>query len=1088
MAHGRSPILLLIALVALFAVPASALAQGDPNVPVNTTDPSPGQVWLTSPYEVELTGTDVEDLDVDMQWRLGAAGAVTTVPTGSLVTISDQGQHQFETQALDDSGNVSGWRTEDLWIDMVEPTDATSPGTGWFPAPTTVSVDAVDITSGVDHIEYILDGAPVQSAANGFDVPVSGDGTHLLRTRAVDVAGNVSDWRDHTIRVDTVTPTDTTAVPSGWQTAPLSVSVTGADVHSGIDEVTWRIDGGTPTTTTTVPGSLTVSAEGEHTVETYVRDAAGHATGWKAHTVRIDTTAPANTTLPSDGAWRMSDYHVLVTATDSGSTLQRVEWRVDGGPWLNGPSGSQADVTGTGDHVLETRARDVAGNVSVTRSEPVRIDQVVPTNTTAPPPASPVGNPYQVAVTGTDAHAGVTGVEWQVDGGPTESGTVATVSGHGPHTLRTRVIDGAGNASGWRTDNITIDATLGDNQPPIDTTTAGSATVWRNAPIDVTVQAEDAGSGVAYVEWRIPGEPTTNSLADDPSFTFDEEGDHVLETRAFDVAGNGTSWRRQHYKVDLSVPVDTIDVPAGWQQANTFELSATDAFSGVDEVEYEIDGGPLQQGDDGDVVTVGADGSYTIVSRVIDNAGHSSAYTTRTLKVDSADPVNTTAVPGNGWSTEPLELELTGTDALSGVEVMQWRVDAGEIRDGGPAIVDADGEHVLETRATDAAGNETDWRSDTVRIDATAPENTTPAPAAGWRKTPYTVVVSGDDGAGSGVDRIERTVDGGAASGDENVTITGDGVHILRTRIVDLVGHASVWRQDTIRIDSKAPTASLACNGGTKGWSRSAVTCTVGANGGPSGLSALKLSRNGAAAQAIASGKSVGLGTGVHTLALAATDGAGNQGSAAAKVYVDATAPTAGLTCTPVGAKHSCRVDAADTTSGLDAVSWNVDGGAWTGIAAGGTFTVTEGKVAVRAVDVAGNAIVTAAASLTAPQDSSDATVKISSAPVYLAGERDAGGLVGALDAARSANGTVSLDLRPLAVGRGRYKVQVRMKAGKRRKTFKRAYKVGRGGTLPRLATSLSRADRRCTIKLVVRKRAGRKWRRYATTRLVLPK
>ena len=62
----------------------------------------------------------------------------------------------------------------------------------------------------------------------------------MLRTRAVDVAGNVSDWTDHVVRVDSVLPTDTTALPTGWRTTPVDVTVKGTDAHSGVDEVAGR--------------------------------------------------------------------------------------------------------------------------------------------------------------------------------------------------------------------------------------------------------------------------------------------------------------------------------------------------------------------------------------------------------------------------------------------------------------------------------------------------------------------------------------------------------------------------------------------------------------------------------------------------------------------------------------------------------------------------------------------------------------------------------------------------------------------------------------------------------------------------------
>jgi hypothetical protein len=107
---------------------------------------------------------------------------------------------------------------------------------------------------------------------------------------------------------------------------------------------------------------------------------------------------------------------------------------------------------------------------------------------------------------------------------------------------------------------------------------------------------------------------------------------------------------------------------------------------------------------------------------------------------------------------------------------------------------------------------------------------------------------------------------------------------------------------------------------------------------------------------------------------------------------------------------------------------------------------------------------------------------------VYLTGHTDSDSLVGALLAARGANGTVSVDLRPLAVGRGRYQVSIKLTSGRRTRTVKKAYRVGRRGTLPRIAASLSRASGKTTVALTVRKKAGRRWRTHATAKAVLAK
>ncbi len=1079
MAHGRSIISLLCAFAALFVVPAAASAQAPPT---NDTPATPGG-WMTAPYAVNLAGTDPEGTAVTMNWRLDG-GVIDTVTNGGQIIVSDSGDWDFETQAVDGDGMDSGWRLESLRIDTILPTDGTDVGgPGWRNATANISVFAADVTSGVDHVEWELDGGLTQSGPNSSTVPISGDGVHALRTRAVDVAGNVSVWRDHTVRIDTVTPTDTTSPPGGWQTTPLLVNITGNDALSGVDRVQYRLNGGS-TVETATPAGLTVSTEGVNDLQTRVRDAAGNWTGWKASTVRVDTTAPTNQTDVSDGVWTTANYAVDVKAADGLSGLAEVEYRIDGGPWVQGPSGITASITGTGDHTLETRGRDVAGNTSIARLDHVRIDKVAPVNTTAPAPGGQVANPYTVPVTGTDAHSGVARVEWRVDGGAVHtgaSGTVATVTGHGSHTLETRVVDNVGYDTGWRSETVDVDAISGDTTDPVDTTTTAPAG-WRPGTINVTVGATDAGSGVKEIQWRVDGLPKQVDAGPTKLIQITGEGVHHLETMAIDVAGNETAWRSQYFRIDQTVPTDTTDVPADWQHTTTFTLSATDAHSGVAEIEYTVDGGPLLHGTNGQVVDVGGDGTFTITTRAIDNAGHAAPPRTHTLKVDTVLPANTSAIPAGGWLTEALELALSGTDAGSGFKHVQWRVDGGMIHDGGPAVVDTDGAHTLETRAVDNAGNHTAWRSDAVSIDATAPENTTPAAPTGWRSTPYAVELTGDDGDGSGIDVYEHTIDGGAVSNDTDVEITGDGEHVLRTRIVDTVGHASAWREETIKIDSVAPVAALACSGGVGVWSPVPVACTATAAGGPSGLGALTV--NGAA---VASGAAVPVtADGTSVLSFHAADGAGNTASAQATVNVDATAPTAGLTCTAAGGKYTCTVDGADATSGLAALGYSVDGGAWTDIAPGATFTVAKGKVRARAVDVAGHETISAEATLAAVK--TPGTIKVSSVPVYLAGKKNPDSLVGALHAVRSASGTVSLDLRPLAVGRGRYKVEISLKSGKHSRKVRKTYKVGGTGALPRVSASLAKATERTTVSLTVRKRVGGKWKKYAATRMVLAK
>ncbi len=1250
----RWSIPLMCALVALLGLPASAFAETDP--PINTTPLTPS-AWQTAAYAVALSGTDAGSGLDKMQWKLDGS-APTDAVDGEIVTISTSGVHTFETRAIDLDGNFSLWRVETLNIDRILPIDSTDSGTtAWRPASTSVVLLGSDSTSGLDHMEWQLDGGSVNSAATGASIPIVADGAHVFRSRAVDVAGNVSVWVDHTVRVDSVTPTDTTVAPGGWQTGPLQVNITGSDALSGVATLTWQVDGGT-VNSGPPPATVTVSGDGTHTVDTRVTDAAGHQTGFKRNTIIIDSTAPTNQTPLASSAWRATDYSVMVSGADGGSGLAEVQWRVDAGPVTSGASPLQATVANTGTHTLETRAVDVAGNASGWRSESVRIDSVPPTNTTTSP-SGPVANPYTVSVTGNDAHSGINNVQWRVDGGVIQSGPVGsqvTVTGNGAHTLETQLIDSAGNASGWRTDNVTIDITLNnDTNVPVDTTQTAPA-VWRTDPVTLTVSATDSGSGMDVVQWRIDGQPVQTRTGASASLTISTEGDHDLETRGRDLAGNVSAWRLQKVRIDNTVPTDTTVIPTAWHNSRNVTLSATDTLSGIDKLEYKINGGPTLVATNGQAINVGADGTFTIAhraidvagqatafvtdtlrvdtvlpantsavpastfratalslalsgtdtggsgvakmqwrvdggatqdgspalvdtdgvhtletravdlagneslwradtvrvdltapvnatpaapagwltvpysvtvagsdgagsgvariertidggavdqnpavtistdgvhvlsTRIVDNVGHASAWRDETVSIDRTAPANTSAVPDPDWRAEALELTLTGTDATSGLATMEWRVDSGAIQTGGPAVVDTDGVHTLETRAVDTAGNVSLWRTDSISLDTTAPVNDTPTPPAGWHSTPYTVHIEGSDAGGSGVDTIERTVDGGAVSNDPDVTISTDGEHLLLTRIIDTVGNASAWRTDTIQIDSIAPALGFGCTPAS-GWSTHDVTCTVIADGGLSGLDSATASQDGAAASAVANGDPLTVtGDGVHTIHLDATDGAGNTASADATIYVDSTAPTATVTCAPdAGTAYTCSASGTDGTSGLSSLSYSLNGGAWQAVPASGSFAVAKGTVSVRALDVAGNQAATTPVSLADRTPTSKPPVVMSSSvPVYLAGHKDSKSLVGAMRAARSSTGTVSVDLRPLAVGRGTFRVEIKLTSGKRSRTVKRTIKVGKGGTLPRIAGSLSKASAKCTVTLTVRKKAGSKWRKYATAKVVL--
>jgi hypothetical protein len=1058
-------------------------------VAIDATAPADGTTvpagWSTSaPVAVTLTGSDGGSGVDSFEYRLDG-GTPQTAADGGTVLVSGEGVHLLAHRARDVAGTFSSWTTDTIRIDTVAPANTTGTVDGaWRSADASIAVLGADATSGVDHVEWRVDGAsPAHTGPSGSTATVAGDGTHLLETRVVDAAGLAGSWRTDTVRIDTVAPSDTTAVSAGWRPGPVTVQVAGGDAVSGVARVEWQLDGGTVQSSTTVPQPVVVSAEGEHTLRTRAIDGAGNASAWTDRAVRIDGTAPTNLTPVADPAWRAADYAVGLGAADSGAGLDHMEYRVDGGVVRTAPAGTTVQVTGTGGHLLETRAVDLAGNASPWRGDAVNIDQVAPADTSAAIPTAAQPNPYRLTLTGTDAHSGVDHVEWEIDGGGVHTGpggTEVAVSGGGRHTLRERVVDAAGNASGWRSGTVTIDPTLnGDTTAPTDDSTAVPAG-WQTRAVDVTMAGSDADSGLDHMEWRLDGRP----LASGPGgtvVTVTGDGVHHLETRAVDFAGNASSWRAQVIRIDTTVPVDTTSVPAGWTSSPTVAVAGTDAASGVASVEWSLDGAATQSGPSGSVVTVSGDGVHTLAHRVLDAAGQASPWTDSTVRLDTVAPVDTTPGLPTGWQPAAITRTPSGTDERSGLARMEWRLDGGDVLTG-PIEVDADGTHTVETRAIDAAGNASDWRASTVQVDVTAPENTTPRPGAGWLAEPYRATVSADDGAGSGVERVEWKVGSGAVATTSDAVVDADGGSTLYTRAVDAVGHASAWRADTVRVDRGAPALALDCGGDA--WRASPASCAVSGDGGPSGLASLTVARGSETPRAVASGGTVTVDAdGVWTVAATAVDGAGNRAALARTVRVDRTPPSAAVRC----AGHRCTAVAADAGSGLARVLWRVDGGDWRPV--GGDFDVASGRVEVRATDRVGlvttSAPVTVAAAATpSAPGAKPARVRHRSVPVSLRHSKGADGLIGSLELSiqRAAGGRTlaTIDVRPLAVGRGRFRTTVSLHSGDLVARRRRTVKVGRDGHTPRLAVALSKVRRRTTAVLTVERRRGRHWVRIA--------
>jgi photosystem II stability/assembly factor-like uncharacterized protein len=541
-----------------------------------TTDNAPA-AWQKSAVTVALTAGDGSDSSgvATVSYRVDGG----TLQTGTSVSVpapaggGNDGTHTVTYYATDAVGNVEDTKSCTVKIDTTAPALSDNAPTGWQGSDQTVHLTATDAASGVGAVTYSVDGAQTQT---GTTVSVTGDGTHTVTYRAVDVAGNTATDKTATVKIDKTAPATTDNAPAAWSKSDVTVTLSGSDASSGVATTSYRIDGGAPQTgaSVLVGAPANGSNDGTHTITYYSTDAVGNDESEKTATVRIDASAPS-TTDNASAAWNKTAVTVTLSPNDGAgrSGVASTSYSVDGGAPQTGATVSipaPADGSNDGAHIITYASLDVAGNQEAARTATVRIDATAPV-TTDDAPADWKKSDVTVTLTPADGtnRSGVEDTTYTVDGGSQQTGTTvvipATTGGlnDGVHTIAYSSRDEAGNAESSKTATVRIDTTA-----PAATHDAPAA--WQTTPTTVTITPSDPGagnaSGVSTTEYKLDdGDWSTGTGVDVAAPAGGtNDGTHTVSYRVTDVAGNVSEIQSATVKIDASAPDVPADVAAHW--------------------------------------------------------------------------------------------------------------------------------------------------------------------------------------------------------------------------------------------------------------------------------------------------------------------------------------------------------------------------------------------------------------------------------------------------------------------------------------------------------------------------------------------
>ncbi|MCP3421830.1 hypothetical protein [Nocardioides pinisoli] len=853
------------------------------------------------------------------------------------------GAHTLRVQAQSTGGAFGPVTPVQFTVETKAPETTITGGPTGF-----VSSRAASFTFDADEtatFECSVDGGAYTACGSPLELDELEQGVHSLSVRAVDLAGK----------------TDATPATRSWTVDTVDPTVIDLDGPSGtivdpdfVAVLTFQADEPATFECRLVPAafapcapptSYTALPDGQYRFEVRAVDRAGNrsAVAFREWTLVTDPPETALTSAPS-GLVRQTSATVAFTSPDSPVTF---ECEVDGAAWAACTSPLQLTGLAQGDHTVRVRAvlqgslRDPSPEVATWT-----VDTIGPTTTITSGPSGTVGAGPRTLTFLADEPATFTCV---VDGGTpytcTSPESIGAL-GSGAHTFTVRATDEAGNVGSDASRSWTVDA-----EPPVVTITGRPAAVTSQTSGTVSFTVDDPS---ATVECRLDGgawSPCTSPV----TRTGLAEGEHVLEVRATDAAGNASDPAAAQWRVDTTAPVVAItSAPVLPTSSSTVTIGFT--VSEPADASCRVDGGPFTPCSSPHAFADLSDGVHRVEVRATDAAGNTGTPAGRDVTVDTVAPRVT--ITGGPADTVPQ------TDARFTFTVDESPVTTRCSLDGAAfTLCDSpvtyagldQGVHTVRIQATDAASNTGPVESRTWTVDTPEPDTTIDSapPAVSNDRTPAFAFSSDTVGATFECRLDDATVWTSCASGLE-VGPLGDGPHTFRVRAVsdgltDPTPDAHTWV-----VDATAPVVTVTQRPvGLATLVGSRFVFTVGEE------ATVECQVDGTW-RSCASPFDPVLTDGSHTVRIRATDAAGNVGQTDPMTWtLDGTEPDVVITSGPSGdhtsrtATYTFTVD--DPTATVECL---LDGGTWTPCSSPRTFTGLEDgphSFSVRATDPAGN-------------------------------------------------------------------------------------------------------------------------------------
>ncbi len=442
----------------------------------------------------------------------------------------------------------------------------------------------------------------------------------------------------------------------------LRVGIKSWDAVSGVQNIYYTLN---TSSETKYSDEIKGFREGENTLKFYAIDRVGNIEKVREEIFYIDQTPPKTSYIIEGNRnerYVSASAKIKLESTDNLSGVKAIYYRVNTGAYRKYYNPIPVSVFASDETAISFYAEDNLGNkekaqIIGSKNNPIAVQGsseniVFEFYVDKDPPEVKIdlsGDSYKgkytyisgrthIIISAEDEKAGVDKMNYSINSNSIDQEYTEPISlqNEGLQYVRAKAIDFVGNVS-----PVVVKACYGDFQPPVSTLTVGAPkfssrdTLFISSKSKISIKAVDEGSGVEGIYYSLDND---SSKSYTQPFYLDQSGAHNISHGAIDQVNNKEEGKKLEVYVDNLPPainhdfsVESIGNKTVRDELYTIYptnvmlyLSATDARSGSDRIEYAINGGSTQTSNP---VKGFVPGNYLIEVKAYDVLGNQSSKT-----------------------------------------------------------------------------------------------------------------------------------------------------------------------------------------------------------------------------------------------------------------------------------------------------------------------------------------------------------------------------------------------------------------------------------------------------------------------------